>query len=221
LRKSAAVLCLGVSSVTAIPAQAEAELSANFGWVSDYIFRGIPQDDSSASAGIDYSNAGFYIGTWAADVGKGSEVDFYLGYEGSITDVVDYGIGATVYLYTDDFDDTYKEINLALGRGPISMEAAFGTYDNFDEEEEDYTFVSLSAEHNGFYVTAGTFAQDFDGEYVELGYGMTHSGLDFSISFVHSTKDLLGEDSDNSIVFGIGKTFDLKHLIARGSAGAQ
>ena len=30
--------------------------------------------------GADYENGGFYIGTWAADVGDGLEVDYYFGY---------------------------------------------------------------------------------------------------------------------------------------------
>ena len=30
---------------------------------------------SSASAGVDYEEGGFYIGTWAADVGDGLEID--------------------------------------------------------------------------------------------------------------------------------------------------
>lgn len=214
ISKTAIAVLLGVSASV----QAEGELSANIGWVSDYIFRGIPQDDSSASIGLDYSNSGFYIGTWAADVGQGSEVDVYLGYEGAIGESVEYGVGATIYLYTDDFDDTYKELNLSLAHGIFSIDAALGTYDNFDNEEEGYTFVSLTAEHNGFYATLGSFSQDFDGEYLEAGYGFEHNGLDLSVSVIHSTKDLLGDDSDNSIVFGIGKSFDLQKLMARSRA---
>ena len=48
---------------------AQADVSANIGYMSEYHFRGILQKVSSVSGGIDYEAGGFYIGTWAADVG--------------------------------------------------------------------------------------------------------------------------------------------------------
>ena len=54
---------------------ATADLSYNIGYVSEYYFRGILQKSSSASAGIDYEENGFYIGAWGADVGDGIEYD--------------------------------------------------------------------------------------------------------------------------------------------------
>ena len=70
-------------SFSLVPAVSIADVSANFGMVSDYLYRGIYQAGSSASAGIDYeSENGFYIGTWGADVGTGIETDLYLGYGG-------------------------------------------------------------------------------------------------------------------------------------------
>ena len=53
------------------PHQLNAETSANVGYESEYIFRGIAQEKSSASAGLDYSSNGFYAGTWAAQVTEG------------------------------------------------------------------------------------------------------------------------------------------------------
>ena len=47
------VPALVISAAAMVPAVSQAELSANIGWVSEYIYRGIHQDDSSASAGID------------------------------------------------------------------------------------------------------------------------------------------------------------------------
>ena len=66
-----------------LPAVSMAQWSANVGYVSDYIYRGIFQTESSASAGIDYEGEnGFYVGTWGADVGDGIETDLYFGYGG-------------------------------------------------------------------------------------------------------------------------------------------
>ncbi len=41
---------------TAVPTVSMAQVSANFGMVSDYIYRGIFQSSSSASAGLDFEH---------------------------------------------------------------------------------------------------------------------------------------------------------------------
>ena len=189
-------------------ATARAELAANLGAVSDYVFRGIPQHDFSVSGGLDYEQSGFYAGTWAADVGEGAEVDLYLGYGGDLGKV-SYGIGATGYFYTDDFDDTYQELNFSLGYGFATLDAAFGQYENFDGPTQDYTFLSLTLAAKGFFLTAGGFGRDFDGEYYEAGYGASIEGFDLSFSWIYSNSDLLGGDDDNTLVLGVTKGFTL------------
>ena len=118
------------SAAIVVPATSHAELSANIGWVSDYLYRGIFQEDSSASGGIDYaSDGGFYLGTWGADVGDGLEYDAYFGFAGG--DEFTYKIGYTGYFYTDDFDDTYQEVNLGIGYGIFALDVAIGEWDGF------------------------------------------------------------------------------------------
>jgi uncharacterized protein (TIGR02001 family) len=187
------------------------EVTANGGFMSEYVFRGILQKESSAYGGLDLGLNGFYLGTWAADVGEGLEVDLYGGYAGELGDF-SYGIGATGYFYTDDFDDTYRELNLSAGWKILTLDAAFGEYENFDEPKERYTFLSATVEHLGFFGTLGSFSRDFDGEYVEVGYGNTFEpiGVDYTLSFIHSNKDLLGEAKDSTIVLSIGKSFTIR-----------
>lgn len=194
------------------PAGGWADLTANVGWTSDYIYRGIPQSTSSASAGIDYEASGFYAGAWGADVSMGSEVDLYFGYGGQVGDI-SYGVGATGYFYTDDFDDTYRELNLNLGYELFSIDAALGEYDNFSGPTQDYSFLAIGFELGPVALTFGTFGQDFDGEYAELSFGWDFEGIDLSFGVVHSTNDLLGGPGtqDTSLVFGIAKTFDLSN----------
>ncbi|MDJ0758252.1 MAG: TorF family putative porin [Woeseiaceae bacterium] len=196
-------------SILFASAAANAQWSANVGWASEYHFRGIFQKTSSASGGVDYENDnGFYAGTWAADVGDGLEVDGYFGFGGSIEDF-SYGIGFTGYYYTGDFDDTYQEINLSGGYGPFTVDVALGEYENFDGPTQDYTFVSLTLDPgNGFYGTFGTFSQDADGDYLEVGYGTTIAEIDFGVSLILANDDLIG-DEDETLIFTIGKGFDL------------
>lgn len=208
-RSKILLVALGLA---ASPSAFATDISANIGVMSDYIFRGIKQNTSaSAYAGLDFEHSsGLYVGTWGAEVGEGIEYDLYAGYSGSIGDF-SYGIGYTGYFYTDDFDDTYQEINLTAGYGIFSLEYSQGRYDNFDGPKLDYGFWAGTLEYEGFYATYGAFTKDFDGNYVELGYGTEVSGFDVSIAAVISNKDLSGTgSSETALVFTIGKTFDLR-----------
>ena len=186
---------------------ASADWSANLGFASDYYYRGIFQNSSSASGGVDFETGDFSVGTWVADVGDGVEVDGYFSYGLDVGEVSLSG-GYTGYFYTRDFDDTYQEINLGGGYGLFSVDVAFGQYENFDGPTQDYTYYSLAIEKSGFYGKFAGFANDFEGEYFEAGYGTTVSEIDLGVHVVISDDDLVG-DGDESIIFTIGKAFDL------------
>ena len=210
------------ASLVLASATASAEWSANLGFASEYYYRGIFQESSSANGGVDFESNGFYVGTWAADVGDGLEVDVYGGYGGEVGDF-SYGIGVTGYYYTGDFDETYEEINLSLGYSIVTLDVAIGQWDSPPDDavcnptippsgcspsKSDYTFYSLTFEHNGFYGKYGAFEQDFDGSYFEAGYGTSVAEIDLGVSLIFSDSDLVGE-SDEAIVFTVGKSFDL------------
>lgn len=81
-------------------------VTTNFGFVSDYYFRGISQNwhKPAAQGGIDITHSsGFYVGTWASNVTPNTypdasvEIDIYGGYNGSISAVE--GLGWTAGLY--------------------------------------------------------------------------------------------------------------------------
>ena len=186
---------------------ANADWSANLGFASEYYYRGIFQESTSANGGIDFDTGGFYVGTWTADVGDGLEVDGYFGYGFNLGDV-DLSVGYTGYFYTGDFDDTYQEINLGAGFGLLTLDVAIGKYANFDGPTQDYTFYSLMLEKNGFYGKFGGFAQDFEGEYFEAGYGTTIAEVDLALSLIISNEKLVGAN-DEAIVFTLSKSFDL------------
>ena len=206
---------------------AQAELTGNLGFMSDYHFRGIFQAPTSANGGLDYENNGFYVGTWAADLKQGLEVDGYFGYAGEVGDF-GYSIGYTGYFYTQDFDETYQEINLGASYGILSFDVAVGTYDAPPStclptaadcpSDQDYIYYALTLEKNGFYGTAAAFGQDFDGEYLEVGYGTTVAEIDLGISAILASKELasveldpleVAPSSEVSLVFTIGKSFDI------------
>ncbi len=206
-----ALIALGVVSVLVVTL------------ASEYYYRGIFQESSSANGGIDFEHNGWFAGTWAADVGDGLEVDVYGGYGGEVG-AFSYSVGVTGYYYTGDFDETYEEVNLGLGYSIVSLDVAIGRWDSppsdavcnptfpptgCDPSTSDYTFYSLTFEKNGFYGLYGAFEQDFEGSYFEAGYGTTVSEIDLGVALIFSDEDLAGGESDEAIVFTIGKSFDL------------
>lgn len=200
------------ASLLAVSSVASADWSANIGFASDYYFRGIFQKSASASGGFDYEHgSGFYAGTWVADVGgdiagDGLEVDLYGGWAGSTGDF-SYGIGFTGYYYTGEFDDTYQEINLSLGYGWLTIDAAIGEYDT-DPESLDYQFYSATIEHNGFWGQYGTFQDDFEGDYVQFGYDFSLAEIDMGVSLLLTDDNAVGQEEE-ALIFTVGKTFDL------------
>jgi hypothetical protein len=205
---SIGVILLGAAHFQNVEAQG---FSANIGYNSEYIYRGIPQKSSSAFGGVDYAAGGFSAGAWAADVGDGIEIDYYGAYGFEVGDF-GFSVGGTWYTYTGDFDDEYLELNLGASWKFLSFDAAIGEYDNFGGPTLNYQFYSLTASHNGFYGKIGLFEDDFDGTYYEAGYGNNLTVgdtdlFDYAIALIHSDSTLLGGESDTNIVFTLSKTF--------------
>lgn len=222
--------CLLLAAAATAPATSMADVSANIGWTSDYIFRGIFQEDSSAFAGIDYTHeGGFYAGAWGADVGRGNEIDYYLGYAGGNDDFT-WKVGYTAYTYTDDFDDTYGEVNLGIGYSIVALDVAIGEWDGFNAPGApiDYDFASVTiSPEKGPYYKVGIWGGDFenlivppggDADYLEIGYvhAMEPEGIDLSIALTYSSDLTVGNPDDGetggnyALVFGIKKSIGIR-----------
>lgn len=208
----AAGLVLASSGLFA--ASASAEVSYNIGYTSEYYYRGILQKTSSGSAGVDFEDSGFYVGAWTADVGDGLEVDGYFGYGIETESGFTASIGFTGYYYTGEFDDTYEEINFGLGYGMFSLGYSVGEWDGFGASA-DYDFLELTvAGENGLYGTYGTFGDEFEGDYLEIGWGTTISDIDFGIAAIFSSDELSDQVSSSgsateseALVFSISKSW--------------
>jgi hypothetical protein len=205
-----------IALVATAPAGAaqDVSLTANIGWLSEYIFRGIPQKTSSASAGLDLAVGPASIGTWAADVGDGNEVDLY-GRLGFTTGHFKAGLGGTGYFYTGAFDETYLEANADAGYGPLTAAFALGRHDT-EPHAADYWFLGITGEYAGFALTVGHLDYNDDaassGNYGQAKYGFSiQELLDVSIAWVVSDEDLSGIGRvDNRLVLGLGRKFTLR-----------
>ncbi len=205
-----------VMSTAIVPAAAMAELSANIGYASEYIYRGVIQSGSTASAGVDYENNGFYIGTWAADLDLGIETDLYFGYGGETDGGFGYSVGYTGYFYTENdpadpsgaFWDTISEINLGVSYGIFALDVAVGQDDapktfgwTTDSVDFIYSAITISPEVGPYYKYA-MFGDQYKGSYLELGYSYDFMGVDLGIAFVYNLDE---KDTDN---FGVDTPYD-------------
>lgn len=121
MRKTLLALLIGTAFVTPSFASADDSakdytFTANVGFTSEYLYRGIAQTggDPAVQGGFDYTNNnGFYIGTWGSnsswisDAGPAAgnanppsssfELDVYGGYKGSISKELGYDVGILTY----------------------------------------------------------------------------------------------------------------------------
>ncbi|MFZ5503822.1 MAG: TorF family putative porin [Pseudomonadota bacterium] len=87
-------------------------LSANIGFTSDYIFRGISQTSGNPAiqGGFDYGHSsGFYAGVWGSNISwisdftpaisSSLEIDTYLGFSNDFADGFNYDVGFVRYNY--------------------------------------------------------------------------------------------------------------------------
>lgn len=148
-------------------AEEASPFSANIGFATDYIFRGISQTghDPAVQGGLDYAHdSGFYLGVWGSNVGwiedyqgyasGNMEFDFYGGFGGGFdgTDVT-YDLGAIQYYYPGtrpagitDADTT--ELYAGLGWKWLSAKYSYvvsnGAFGFANADGSDYLDISAS-----------------------------------------------------------------------------
>jgi uncharacterized protein (TIGR02001 family) len=143
--KKSIILATAVASVLT-SGVATADLSANAGVFSNYIWRGITQtgDSAAGQGGIDYSHeSGAYAGLWTSTISGGQEVDLYGGYGGKVGDF-SYDLGAITYQYPKSPEINFTEVNAS---GTFSI-VTLGV---------SYTVDAASANSNGPFDTGDVY----------------------------------------------------------------
>ena len=142
MRKS--ILSLSVAAALLAPALASAQtpapapspLTGNFGFFSEYVFRGITQTDGkpAAQGGFDYAHSsGAYMGTWASNISilndsptisgytsSSLEWDFYGGYKGAIVGDLGYDVGLLYYWYPGSRGPGFTNANTLEAYGALT-----------------------------------------------------------------------------------------------------
>ena len=167
---------------------AAAELSANIGATSNYVWRGATQTDDGAaiSGGIDYAHdSGFYVGTWASNVDFGPgdgevEWDIYGGYAGEVGDL-GYDIGVIHYAYPDTDDADFTEVGLGISF--LMFNAGV-----------NYTFASDVDEVNG---SAEAFVEGDIYYYGGVGFDLPVEGWSAGVTIGHYAFDDDGDGGED------------------------
>ena len=206
---------------TAMPAHAELDLSANFGIMSDYIYRGFHQSDAVANGGIDLAAGPFYLGTWLADLdsGNGVEIDVYGGLAWEFENGFSAYVGYTAYRYTED-DDGVLEPHV-VNEGETNAQTGVVTYTRTghfsytgdgtpteDPHEEDGFYHLAVNDDNMILDTDGTddgmihgvAIADFelDHECVDTGFDKDYDEINIGIAYAK-------DDFSASLDYAIGE----------------
>lgn len=134
---------------------AMAEMTANIGGTSNYVWRGITQsaDDAAISGGLDYSHAsGLYVGTWTSSTAWGSpEIDLYGGFAKEFG-ALGVDVGLTRYYYPTDIDGyganlDWTEVKGVISYGPAKLTVAHGD-DVFGVADVTSNYAAVDLSHD-------------------------------------------------------------------------
>ena len=186
----AAVLTSGIAS---------AELSANAGIFSNYIWRGVTQtvDQAAGQGGIDWGNdSGLYVGTWISNVAyapdfsaNGYEMDVYAGFAGEAGSV-GYDLGVITYQYPTTPGANFTEVYVSGSMAGVTVGAALTvdkasgiTSDAGDNDLYLSASYDYSVDKIDYSVYLGNYSYDADSsaDYTHYGASMSKDGFSFAV----------------------------------------
>jgi uncharacterized protein (TIGR02001 family) len=197
-------------ALSAAAAPAMAEISANIGATSNYLWRGITlsNGDAAVSGGVDWeADMGLYAGTWISNLGGGqTETDFYGGFAMDLGDNMGFDVGYIQYSYLDsggnaqggfgDYGEVYGSFTWAWATAGVAY-TAYADDANDDSaytEGDVYVYVSAAFDLGSDWSLGGTVGYtqfDADGSakaaYIDKD-GNLSSDLDYAYGQVDVTK---------------------------------
>lgn len=216
LVSGAALLAISAGVFATPAAMAEGEFSANVALTTDYVWRGISQNNENPaiSGGFDYANGLFYAGTWASNVATDGtmELDFYGGIAGETDSGLAWDVGVITYIYPDTDDLDFTEVYGGLG---YEFAGGFGVggyvYYDFDNES---TYVEGTASY-GFTdelsvdASLGNYSFEGGGDYTNWSIGGTYAFdvVDVDLRYWDTDVDGVAPVADERIVLTFSKGF--------------
>lgn len=213
----------GILVMSSHSAFSHAEVSVTGTIISDYIFRGISQTDSSPAlqASLDYAHDnGFYTGVWASNVdyndNANAEVDVYFGYGNEISEQFSYDLSFIYYIYTgygSSEDYNYGEVILNSYFNEFTI--TLGYSNNYDNSSDSSQYINGTYNWQLYqhytltlqvgYTSGGAFKAN---EYIDYSLTLSRSVKDFDISAALINTDINNDDTaDFRFVLGVSRTF--------------
>ncbi|NND81415.1 MAG: hypothetical protein HKN50_03195 [Gammaproteobacteria bacterium] len=203
------LICSSFVSAALLSPTANAEIAANVAIQSDYVWRGISQnqEDPSIQGGFDYAHdSGFYAGIWAASVDFGgdesTEADLYAGWGTELDNGLGIDVGIIEYTYHGgpaaggDFTEYYVGLSYS----------GFGITYSIGDEFDDNIEVSYGYDFESG-VSLGATYGDYDSySYYQVGVSGEVEGLGLDLSYWDT--DLDAEPlADGRVVLTVSKEF--------------
>ena len=226
--KKSIVLATAVAAVLTSGA-ASAELTANAGIFSNYIWRGVTQtgDEAAGQGGIDWGNdSGLYAGTWVSTLGGGNgyEMDVYAGFAGEAGSF-GYDLGVITYQYPTSPEINFTEVYLSGTASIVTISLNY-TVDAASANENDafdsgdlyvYGALDFPAGKSDISLYAGSYMFDADGtgagkageiDYSHFGASVSKDGFSFAVD-KNDIEDLADPSVDN-VRFTVSYTKDFE-----------
>ncbi len=203
-----------------------AEIEANVGLATDYVFRGFSQTDENPaiSGGFDYAfDNGFSIGTWASNVDFGddasAEIDLYAGYGFEVAEGTNLDLTYVYYVYPGETSAlNYSEFQASLSFSDLSLGLVyspdyFGGDDSAIVLNADYSIGlsdSIGLDLHVGYTDSDTddFFAPGENSYIDYSAALTTSaaGVDWALTYYGTDLDDI-EAADDRVVLSLGKSF--------------
>ena len=201
---------------------ASAEVTANAGIYSNYIWRGVTQtsDQAAGQGGIDWGfGPGFYAGTWVSNVdfdgtGSGYEMDVYGGWGGE-AGMFGWDLGVITYQYPIDpvnsnFTEIYATGSIVGITAGIwyTVDKASGLSDPKGDDDiylfGAYDFTAMDIDYS-LYIANYSFDADSTLDYTHYGASIGKGGFSFAVD----KNDIEGGSADN-VRFTVGYSVDFE-----------
>lgn len=222
------------AAVMGLASVAQAEFSGNVALTSDYVFRGVSQNDSEMAiqGGFDYSHdSGFYAGVWASNVDDAAfanssiEVDTYLGWGGDVGPVgVDVGFLRYNYPGRDSsiYETNTNEFHVGVSKDFGAVSTSFTAYyspDFFDAGAGKYYDlgvsvpagpVTISAHYGKTVIDEKGAAADMDYDDYSVGVSTEYEGFGFDLTYTNTNDEGVCNGSslcDGSVALTVSRSF--------------
>lgn len=206
-------------------------ITTDFTYVSEYIFRGVKQQNNSFQPSVSIEAGSFSGGLWTAQAidqksaswAQGNEIDIYGSYSWALSENYSLAVGGTVYLYPSarpSLGELDKTVEGSIGvSGPLGPLSAYATYfHDFDLDSDTFEiglgYSGSFTDKSGYEFGAAYGSANFDagGDYdyysfsASLSFKLTAAAT-LNLGVYWADSDIAGLNSNTWFSVGVTTGF--------------